>query len=151
MNWKAPEFTFFAKSTVWYTTSIVVALLLILFSFLRGNILFGIFVIVAEILVLYWARQEPSLLEYSFTDTGLSAGEKFYPMNSLSAFSFVADHPDDPYFELVFEPIKVSAKYIKILVPVDIVDGLFAYIEDYLEEFDYDEGISEHLMKKLRF
>lgn len=151
MNWKAPEFTFFEKTTVWYTASIVIALLIVLFSFLRGNILFGIFVIVAEVLVLYWARQEPDLLEYSFNENGLVAGEKFYSLNELSAFSFVADHPEDPYFELVFEPIKISANYIKILVPADMVDELFDYMAEYLEEFDYDEGLGEHLTKKLRF
>ena len=151
MNWKAPEFTFFEKSSVWYTASIVVALLLILFAFLRGNVLFGIFAIVAEILILYWARQEPDLIEYEFNEAGLIAGDKFYSLNELSAFSFVADHPDDPYFELVFEPIKLSAQYIKVLTPADLVDELFDYINKYLEEFDYEESLGEHLSKKLRF
>lgn len=151
MNWKAPEFTFFEKSSVWYTASIVVALLLILFAFLRGNVLFGIFAIVAEILILYWARQEPNLVECGFDESGLVVGEKFYSLNDLSAFSFVADHPDDPYFELVFEPIKLSAHYIKVLVPAEIVDELFDYIVQYLEEFQYEESLGEHFAKKLRF
>ena len=150
MKWKAPEFHFIERGSVWYTASIVVAILIVIFAALNGNFLFAFFVVIAEVLLLYWSRQEPGLIEYEFDKDGLSVGELFYPMKNLSSFSFVLDHPDDPYFELVFEPARATANYIKLLVPVDIVDDLYDVIDEHLEEFEYEEGAFEHIAKIIR-
>ncbi len=151
MNWKAPEFTFFEKGSIWYTASIVLALLIVLFAVLQGNVLFAIFTVIAEILVLYWARQEPPLIEYAFSERGLVIDQQFIPMNNLSGFSFVSDHPDDPYFELIFSQRKKLSPFLKVLVPTEKIDNLFELISQFLEEIDYDESLSEHIMKIIRF
>ena len=113
--------------------------------------MFVLFVIVAEILLLYWARQEPELLEYVFDAQGLSVGDELYPLRSLSGFAFVLDHPDDPYFELVFEQAKKVSSYLKVLVPVEVVDELYELLLAQLEEIDYEESYFEHIAKIIRF
>ncbi|MEZ4156905.1 MAG: hypothetical protein R3B52_02995 [Candidatus Paceibacterota bacterium] len=151
MHWKAPEFTFFEKSSVWYTASIVVALLIVLFAALQGNILFIVFTVIAEILVLYWARQEPPLIECAFGDRGLVIADNFYPIKSLEGFAFVTDHPHDPYFELIIAQKKKFSSHLRVLVPTEIVDDLFDVLSSYLGEIEYEESLREHIMKIIRF
>ncbi|MDP2629549.1 MAG: hypothetical protein Q8P45_02500 [Candidatus Harrisonbacteria bacterium] len=152
ISWQAPEFTYYEKSTGWYTASIVIAVLLVIFALVQGNILFLIFVIIAEILILYWARQIPPLIEYHLDEKGLHIIDRsFYSYAKLSGFAIDTDHPHDPYFELILRPAQKLSTDIKVLFPVEQTDALRERLKTVLPEIDYEESLAERIIKILRF
>ena len=69
--WEAPEFEYRHKDISWYWISIIVAVVCIGFAAWQKNFLFGFFVLVAEILILAWANQQPAIFNFRLTEKGL--------------------------------------------------------------------------------
>ena len=74
IQWHAPEFEYRAKTMSWYWLSILLAVVILALAVWQKNFLFGIFVIVAEILILVWANREPRTLRAYFEELAAGAG-----------------------------------------------------------------------------
>jgi hypothetical protein len=64
INWQAPEFEYRPKSISWYWTSIW-----------DRNFLFGVFIVIAEVLLIAWGNDAPPTVNFVLTDSNLSIGE----------------------------------------------------------------------------
>ncbi|PIR88325.1 MAG: hypothetical protein COU09_02895 [Candidatus Harrisonbacteria bacterium CG10_big_fil_rev_8_21_14_0_10_44_23] len=152
INWDAPEFNYYEKSTGWFFASIIIAIFLIIFSLVQGNLMFLIFVVIAEILILYWARQIPDMIEYLLDERGLHTGRGlFLPYSLMAGFAIDADHPHDPFFELIIRPAKKFSPDIKILFPAERNEEFREALKTRLKEIDYEESVMERVIKILRF
>src|SRR3990167_3564751 len=88
MAWVAPEFEYRRKNVSWYWISIIIAVICIGFAAWQKNFLFGIFVLVAEILILAWGNQKPAMFSFRLTEKGLYIGDrKFFPYTEIESFS----------------------------------------------------------------
>ncbi len=149
IQWSAPEFRFYEKTSRWYLVSLIVAIILGALALWQGNILFLIFVIIAEALIFFWGKQLPRLIQYELNDQGILAdGKKLHLFTDLEAFALVED--DQP-FELVLKSKRKFATHIKIFVPPEQGQAVKDELLQFLPEFDYQEPLAEHLMKRIRF
>ena len=88
LRWEAPEFDHHPKNVSWYWISILIAILLLALAVWQKNFFFGVFIVIAEVLVLAWASVEPPMIKFELTEKGLRVGPKrFYRMRELEAFS----------------------------------------------------------------
>jgi len=86
--WHAPEFEYREKGVSWYWLTIILAVLLIALAMWQRNFLFGVFVIVAEILVILWGGKKPRILAFAVDERGLAIGDReHHPWSEFSTFS----------------------------------------------------------------
>ena len=91
-EWQTPDFEYREKTVSWYWLSIIVAVLILGLAVWMRNFLFGVFVVLAEMLVLVWANKQPELRSFTLMDTGLRIGaSKWYVWTDMVSFDIEAD------------------------------------------------------------
>lgn len=151
LTWTAPEFHYYERTSSWYIASIIIALAIMVFALIQRNFLFAIFIVIAELLVLFWAKQEPQVVEYAIDDRGvLLSQDTLRSFTEIQGFAIVTDHPDAPYAELVLRMKRKIATDVKLLIPQEGIGAIKEALKEHLEEIEYEETFAEHLMKILR-
>ena len=149
--WTAPEFEFSPKSVGWYWLSIIVAALTFLFALWQKNILFALFVIIAEFMILHWARQHPRHLQFRLTPKGLFIGEhNFHAFEHLMGF-FILEIEGEERNELILRNDTKINPYIKVLIFRKDIPTFKQFLSRYLKEIEYTPTLSDGLSKFLGF
>ena len=152
MSWQAPNFHYQEKSSSWYIWSICIAVVVAIISLFQGNVLFVFFIIIAETLLLTLGKQQPRLMTYEVNATRLVAdGYREYPYTELEGFAIIPDPFAPRYHELVMTPKKRFGTFIKILVPNERAEALKNYLGQYLGQIEYEESISDNILKRIGF
>jgi len=151
MHWSAPEFHFQEKTAMWRTGSVILAVFLLLMALWQRNIMFGIFIILAESIVLLNANQKPRNITYEVTEEGIAIGEKeFYRHEEFLGFSIFNDPLLPQYHELLLRKVRSNGLGIEILVPDEVVESLQDALLNYMDELEHEESFLRHLTKRLK-
>jgi|SRR3989344_3463384 len=142
--WDASEFEYHEKGPTWFWLTIIFTALVAIFSIGRGNFLFAIFVIVAELLILHWGRKKPREIRFRLEEKGIHAGRSFYPFSELEAFTFHGN-------EIVFKKKSRLSDYFKIYAHEEHLDHVKEFLSRHLPEFEYEESLMEHIAKLIGF
>ncbi len=147
--WRAPEFKYYAKGIGWYATSIFISALLVIFAIWQKNLLFVLFVLIAEASLIFWAKRPPLFLEFRINKKGVGIGDiKFYPYEELVGFC-VKESPGDS--ELVLKTKSRLHPYIKISILDKDAQEIKDYLEEFLSEEEYQESLSDDIVRKIGF
>ena len=149
VSWTAPESHFFEKTNTWYIGSALLAGFLVIFSLWQGNFLFVIFIIIAEILALFWGSQVPRTLNYKVDAVGFVAGDQLYRFDKLASYALVESLGGPHYYELVFTQKQTLSVYVKALVPNDVAPRLGELLTARLPAFEYTPSLAEAIMNRL--
>lgn len=145
LRWKAPEYRFHQKGLSWYWLTIIATIVLMALAIWQGNFLFVVFIIVAELLILFWGYKKPDVVEFTIDDKGFSIGENtFYSYNDLEGFAISGD-------ELILKKKSKVSPYIKIIIPEKNAKRIRAFLERTLPEIEYEESLVEHIGHFVRF
>ncbi len=151
LTWKAPEYEHRPKESAWFWTSIVIAILLVAFAVWQRNVLFGLFVVVAEILMIILGNKEPNEVTVTVDSRGVKIGEhKFYPRSHIEAFSLV-EHDHTDWFDLYFLIDRRYIPTISIHVPGHLVRELRPRLQALYPEYDHQESFVETLERYFWF
>lgn len=117
ISWSAPEYEFREKTPVWYWTSIVIAILCIIYAVWNSNYLFAVFVVIAEVLIIIWGNEPARMVNFSLSPKGLSIDrKKTHPLSAIDHFSVEdLDHAEWP--NLVFHFKKTFHIGFKVHAP----------------------------------
>ena len=147
--WIAPEFEYRPKDVGWYWMSIIVAAFFILAAIWQKNFLFAIFIIVAEAMMLYWARQLPPHIEFKLDDKGLLLGKnKFHAYEEMSGFSVIEKMGS---WELILKTKERIQPFIKISIFENDAEDIKKLLKERLEEMEFPESIVDHISKIIGF
>ena len=147
--WSSPEFHKVERSARWYLISLGIALALAIFALFQGNILFLLFVVIGEVIILFTTKQHPRSYTYELSDDGVLVDDRLaYIYTELAAFA-IADDKINQHVELVLRPKKKYSQYRKILVPRDIIEEVYRVFDARLAEFNYEESFFEVIMKMI--
>lgn len=150
ISWKAAEFHFIEKDALWHTGIVLAGVLLLIFAYATHNLFFGIFVVIATILVMEFGRRRPRILEYGVTNNGLTIEKKLYlPYEKIESFRI--HKRQNRLDELVFK--KHSKVNPFLYVPVDEKTALMAqeFLLRYLPEDEHDESFVEIIAEWIGF
>lgn len=149
MSWEAPEFEYHEKDVSWYWISIIIAALIIAFSVWERNYLFGLFVVIAEVLIILWANQEPPIVLFTLRDDGLEVGTaKFHTLKEFESWS--ADG-GDPWVEMKFNFRAKLKTPLALTAPADTLDEIRKNLKPLLPEVEHEITLIEAIEKLLRF
>ena len=148
--WDAPEFEYREKDVSWYWTSNVVAAACIAFSVWIRNFLFGIFLVIAEVLSIVWGNRAPRWVDFHFDDAGLTIDErKFYGIKELASWSDT--ELDDAWRELRFHFSSRLKPAIRILFPAERIEEFRTTLKGILPEVGYEPTLIDAIEKILHF
>jgi hypothetical protein len=86
--WIAPEYEFRPKEASWFWMSVIAAVLLVAFATWQKNYLFGLFVVIAEVLIIVWGAREPRLVNFHLSEKKLTIdGRKAYALTEITHWS----------------------------------------------------------------
>ncbi len=148
--WTAPEFIYYEKSVGWYWVSIIIAAILVLVAFWLKNLLFAVFIVIAEITLVFWARRYPKSIEFSLTEKELLIGaNKKYPINSFDGFHVKLN--ENGFSELILRSKSKLTAYLKIMIFSKDAEEIKSLLQNHLEEIEYKESLSDTISNLLRF
>ena len=149
--WYAPEFKYHHKELGWYWLSIIAAGILFLVSLWQKNLLFGIFIVVAELLVIIWAKEFPKNIRFKLDKKGIQISNlKFYSYEELEGFH-VHEPDNDGIGELILKTNKRLHPYLKILIDQDDLEEAKEFLKQHLPEIEYEEPVSEAISRIIGF
>lgn len=150
ISWKAAEFHYIEKDILWHMGIVLAGVLLLIFAFAGHNLFFGIFVVIATILVMEFGRRRPRILEYAVGKAGLSIDKKLYlPYEKIESFRI--HKRQNRLDEIVFK--KHSKANPFLYVPVDEKTALSVqeFLLQYIPEDEHDESFAEIIAEWIGF
>ncbi len=148
ITWTAPEHLYTEKKTDWYWSVGIITLALAAVAFIFGNVITGIFVIVAAAALVLHASRPAQIVTYEINDRGIIAGNVLYPFLTLESFWI----PHDEF------PPKLILKSRKLFMPfiimyIDEVDPekVREVMLTYIAETMHREPLLKHVLERLGF
>lgn len=149
--WQAPEFEYYEKDVSWYWLSVIVAVIVLSAAVWQQNFLFAVFIVVAEILVLVWAAQQPRMVEFRIDEKGLLiGGKKFYPYAEIIGFS-ADENGEDEWPELMFRFQRRLQPTVRIKTPKARFGEIEKALAPLVRKIEFEESFLESLERFLGF
>jgi len=153
LQWEAPEYEFREKSVSWYWLSIVIAAVIVAFAVWEKNFLFGLFVVIAEILFIVWGSREPRAVHFLLNDAGLTIShERTHSFKDFQNFCVdTTGGETGEWMEVIFMPRARFKTPLKILFPESRLAELRLNMKTILAEATYEPTLLDAIEKLLRF
>jgi hypothetical protein len=149
ITWQAPEFKYHYKDISWYWLSVIAAAILFLAAIWQKNLLFAIFVIIAETTLIFWAKKLPRGLNFKIDKKGIHIDKiKFYTYDDLIGFHILEENDIG---QLILKTKKKLSPFVKILLESGDIPKIKEFLKQYLEEIEYEESLTDHIEKIIRF
>jgi len=145
-GWKFSEFPHYQRERKWYVWGAIIVIILLIYSFLTINFLFGLITIMAALIILLFQRNNNEV-EFKITEDGILINKKLFAYKNLKNFYIIYNPPEVK--TLYFEPKSILNPRIPIALekqnPVAIREVLRQYLEEDLER--EDEPVSEQISR----
>ncbi len=146
--WNAPEHIHVEKKPDWYWAVGIITLALTAVAIIFGNIITGIFIIVAASALVIHASKPAQNVYHEVNDRGIMVDGVLYPFLTLESFWI----PHDEF------PPKILLKSRKMFMPfiviyIDEVDpeAVREILLRYIAETEHHEPILKHLLERFGF
>ena len=148
ISWEAPEHFYVEKKPDWYWTVGIITVALATVAIILGNIITGIFVLVAAAALVLHATHPPRDIYHEINDRGIMINNRFYPFLSLESFWI----PHDEF------PAKIIIKSRKMFMPFIIIfidnidpEEVREVMLRYIAETEHHEHLLHHLLERFGF
>lgn len=143
LEWHSPEHHFDKKTNDWYWMLGIICLGASFLAFYFGNLLFGIFIVIAGLTVGMLSYRETKVVPIKIVHKGVVFNQHLYPWESFRSFWIEDEHTHGARILLhpmsSFMPLTV----IPVNEEVDLND-----VRDVLLEFLAEEFLAESLVHK---
>jgi hypothetical protein len=146
--WQAPEHYHTEKTSDWYWSVGIVTLALAAVAFIFGNVITGIFVLVAVGALVIHVSHPVRIYDIEINDRGVVIDDRLYPFLTLESFWIPHDQV----------PAKLILKSHKLFMPLIVI-----HVEDvdpehvreillkYIAEVEHHEPFLKHLLERFGF
>ena len=151
VTWEAPEFEYRRKDVSWYWISIIVATLFLGFAVWQKNFLFGVFIVVAEILILVWANRRPQTTHFKVHDRGIEiVGQTIYPYTDIENVS-IDEKREEALGTLTIRFRRQLKPPVTINIPRERIAAVEQMLEQFVDTVDTSSSLTDDLEKFVRF
>lgn len=148
LSWEAKEFHYQNKTSDWFWALGVLGITSAIASFIFGNVLFGILLLIATFVITLFATKHPQDVLFEISDRGVRIGEKLYPYQNLHSF-WVEDEGEQATLLLAAKRNLASL----IVIPIETVSPyqVRTALADFLEEEEHDLPLADRFFERLGF
>ncbi|MBM3281663.1 MAG: hypothetical protein FJY91_02940 [Candidatus Harrisonbacteria bacterium] len=137
INWQAPEYEYYEKKAHWYWAVIGTSFLLLLYCYFSSNPLFAVFVVLSAVLIIYWGKKEPRMIDFELSEEHIRLNNKIYSLKLFDAYHLDFDH-------LVLRKKSHLLPYLKIRIHAqDKEDIEYALERKRMPTFEYNETVED--------
>ena len=148
LHWNAPEHLHVDKTSDWYWSVGIITLALAAVAFIFGNVITGIFVLVAALTLVMHASRPPRIFRHEINDRGIVINDQLYPFLSLD--SFWIPHDEFPP-KLILKSRKLFMPFIVIFIDEVDPEEVREIMLKYIAETEHREPFLKHLLEKFGF
>jgi len=148
ITWSAQEYEYKEKTTDWYIALGIIAISIATASFLLGNILFAILILLGTFTLAMYSMREPGIMEIELSKRGILVNDSIYPYNTLESF-WVEEYDKEP--KIIIQSEKALMPYIIIPLGDADPDEVREFLFEYIDEEEHHEPLSHKLMEYLGF
>lgn len=133
----------------WFWAVALIGIIGAVLAFIFGNFLFGVFIFLAIVVLIFFTTQKPKQITCEINEKGIEIDGKLTPYSKMR--SFWLNEEDEPYKLLIeitdtFQPILDVYYETK-----ETGDGIYKALEQQIEEKPLVEPISQQIFEKLGF
>jgi len=148
ISWNAPEHLHKEKRPDWYWSVGIVTLALAAVAIIFGNIITGIFVLVAAVALVLHASHPPRTIYHEVNDRGIIIHDTLYPFLTLD--SFWIPHDEFPG-KLIVKSRKLFMPYIVIYIDEVDPEDVRQVMLRYIAETEHHEPLIKHILERVGF
>lgn len=149
LEWEAHEYLHKERTNDWFWAVGIVTFSLALAFIIYGNIIFGIFILVAAFSLSLYINRPPENLEMKIDSKGISRNNIYYPFDALHSFWIDLDHPHK----------KIILRSKKMLMPLIVIplgektdpEKVDKILKEYLKEEELKLPFLEDVIEFLGF
>ncbi len=149
ISWEIEEYNHREKGPDWFWALGVIAIASAAIAVIFHDTLFAIFIILAAIVLGFYAARRPEIIEISISDEGVRIKNFFYSFEKIKGFS-IDEH--DLGNHLIIETSRIVAPVISIALPYTIdPESLRQLLLTRLTEKNFKEQLTHRVMEHLGF
>ncbi len=148
ISWSAPEHLYVEKKSDWYWAVGIITLAIAAVAFIFGNVISGIFVVVAAVALVLHASRPPQIVSYQINDRGVVANDVLYPFLTLD--SFWVPHDEFPS-KIIIKSRKLFMPFIVIYIDEVDPEKIREIMLNYIAETEHHEPFLKHVLEYLGF
>jgi hypothetical protein len=148
ISWQAPSHFYVEKKPDWYWVVGIITLALAAVSIIFGQVITGIFVIVAAVALVLHASHPPKQIYCEINDRGIIVDNTLYSFLSLD--SFWIPHDEVPY-KLILKSRKLIMPLLIIYIEEVDPDEVREIMLRYIAETEHHEPFLKHLLERFGF
>ncbi|MFA6554549.1 MAG: hypothetical protein WCS89_03505 [Candidatus Paceibacterota bacterium] len=148
ISWQAPEHFYVEKRPDWYWVVGIITLALSAVAIILGNVITGIFVLVAAVALVIHASHPPREIYHEINDRGIMVNDRFFPFLSLE--SFWIPHDEMPS-KIIVKSRKTFMPYIIIFIDEIDPEIVREVLLKYIAETEHHEHFLHKLLERWGF
>lgn len=142
IEWRAAEFQYVPKGIGWYWLVGGCAAVLILFALYQKNFFFGIFIVLAGTMVIFFGGRKPRVFNFRIGEEGIDiSGKVSYDYERLDGFA-ILEKPGR-LDEIVLKKKTAVNPYVRIPIDDQTMIRAREILKDKLPEIEYQETFLE--------
>ncbi len=149
-EWHGKEYASEEKSADWYWAIGIAAVGLIVVSILINNLLLGLLIAVAAVVLSLQAAKRPRIHRFTITERGVGIDTHFYEFSDMLHFSVLE------YLDETLPPaLSIKTKHLlapHLLIPIVGYEPLdvYDYVAAHLPEGKHDESAIDRIIEMMR-
>ena len=142
MRWRAYEHEHFERGGDWFWALGIIAVSAALTSILFDDVLFGLLIVLAAVVIGMLARRPPTLHEFELTNRGIKVGDTMHSYDEVISF-WVEEEGERP--TLLVDTIKFMSP--NLIIPLEGVDPV--HVRAFLRERAHEVPMQESFAHKI--
>lgn len=148
IKWTGPEHHHTHKTYEWYWAVAIIALTIAVLSFIFGNSIFAVFIIVGAIALTLNAHRPPKEISIEINDRGVVIDKTLYPFLHLESFWVDNDH-NEP--RLMIKSRKTFVPLISLIIRDIDDEEVRQVLLKYIAEVEHPETLGKRILEVLGF
>jgi hypothetical protein len=157
IRWEAPEFYHNPKSSDWFWALGIISISIVILTFIYGNILLGIIILIGTVGIYMHADRQPIMREIELNEKGIRIDKRFYSYRTLDSFWLETHEVEhDEFGNLIFAKLLIKSKKTfmpLIVIPVEYPDleEIREFLSIFIEEEEHHEPLIQKVTEYLGF
>jgi hypothetical protein len=148
IQWTGPEHHYTPKTSEWYWAVAIIAFTASVLSFMFGNPIFGILIVVGTIALTLSAHHPPKEITIEINDRGVVINNTLYPFLHLESFWIDTDH-EEP--RLMIKSHKTFMPLISLIIRDIDDEDVRQVLLKYIAEVEHPETLGRKILERLGF
>lgn len=149
-SWSVAEYEHRKKSTDWYWALGIIIIAGTVIAFIRGNFLFGFFILLGGFLIGILATKKPDIITVEITDEAFSVNKLIIKFTEIEAF-WMYRNPFGTR-KLILKTKKNFNTVVSLPISEDIsISELRSFLSEKIQEKELQETFTDILLERIGF